>query len=153
MRLRGLIAAVMLLASSVVPVRADVVEIERLEAFLVQGQSGTLSADILSSASTIGFWNVIVGEGSAAEASEDVLVVVHFRRLKNEGMPSQTLFTVSDEFGKVVLQRENFDLFFGDGAKAAKAFLLERATCRHVKLEVTINDRRASRELPFECGD
>lgn len=148
-----LLTAALLLVALAAPVRADVVEIARVEAFLVQGQSGTLSADILRPDSAIGFWNVVIGEGGAAEASEDVLVVIHFKRLKNEGMPSQTLFTATNEFGKVVQQSENFDLYFGDGNKAAKAFLLEKSTCRYVKIEVKVDDKTATRELPFECGE
>jgi hypothetical protein len=147
------LAAALLIAGFAGPAHADVVEIEKIEAFLLQGQSGTLSADILHPDSAIGFWNVIIGEGGAAEGSDDVLVVVHFKRLKDEAVPSQTLFTVMDEFGKVIARSENFDLFFGNGDRAAKAFLLEKATCRSVKLEVKVNDKAASRQLPFECGE
>jgi hypothetical protein len=152
MWMRGTVAAV-LLAGLAGAAWADTVEVQRIEVFLVQGHSGTLSADILPPKQTIGFWNTIIGEGGAGEGSEDVLVVVHYRRLKQTDLRSQTLFSATDEFGKLVLKRENFDLWFGDGEKAAKAFLLEQITCRHVKLEVSVDGKAERHELPFQCGE
>lgn len=153
MKLMRGVAVAWLLAALALPVKADTVEVQKVEAFLVQGHSGELSADIMPPKQTIGFWNTIIGEGGAGEGSEDVLVVVHYRRLKQTDLRSQTLFTVTDEFGKLVLKRENFDLWFGDGEKAAKAFLLEQITCRHVKLEVSVDGKAERHELPFQCGE
>lgn len=132
---------------------ADEVEVAKAEAFLVQGHSGTLSANIMPPASTIDFWNTIIGEGGAGEGSNDVLLVVHFRRLKQSEKTDKISIRVTDEAGKLLLERKDVYLWFDEGAAAAKSVLLEDVGCTHLKISAAVGKKTSKFELPFACGE
>ena len=131
---------------------ADHKKLTKAEAFLVLGHSGKLSRDILKpDQKEVGFWNVVTGENSP-EPAEDVLVVLHFQRLDDSTEWEPIIFKVTDDFEKTVLEKENFDVWFDKEGRGAKAFMLERATCRNLKITVTAGKQVSVFKLPFECG-
>lgn len=150
MRLSVALFALLAMAA---PAAADDVELKKAEAFLVLSQSGKLTADIMPPAQTIGFWNTIAGGGGAREGGNDVLVVLHFHRLKQNADKHPLVFRVTDDKGRQLLQRKNFDLWYGGGTDASKAFLLEGVGCTYLKLDIGIGKKFYPYELPFACGE
>jgi hypothetical protein len=142
-------------------VRADDIILDRMEAFYVENNTGKLSANIMPPSQYIDFWNTIIGEGGAVGGGGyDILLVAHFKSLKQEGnSPAIQVKVTNMDKKKIILDRKNFFVSFdsyakqGAAADGSKAFFIEDTTCDHLKIDVTIAEKSWTYDLPFVCGE
>ena len=152
-------AAAVMLAS----VTANAAEIGRIRAHLVYEETGRLSPDILSQPDFLA-WNTIIGEGSAEEIANDLLVLVEvigstggeenidgpleISVRRGEGL------TVGRPSGNANARRRFDSLLTSDQGRVWKALFLPDVGCAG-RLEIAATIGRSTRRatLDLVCGD
>ena len=114
--------------------------------------SGRLSRDIAPPADFAG-WNTIIGEGSAEEAANDLLVTVEVRGPPGEFI-EQPLTLVARVGGKVLAQRRFDNLLTNGQGRTWKALWLADVGCAG-RIEVTATIGRSTRKsaISLDCGE
>jgi hypothetical protein len=128
-------------------------KVESIEAFLVLGQSGKLSANLIVPTPPIDFWNTGIGEGGAGEWTSDLLVIGHFVRAPEAGGTTAKITVRDHDSGKVLYERKAADLTFAEGASAAKAFVVNDIQCTNLDVAMSIGGDSRTVNLPFACGE
>lgn len=154
-----LTAAVALL----LPAAAQAAEIGRIRAHLVYEETGRLSPDILSQPDFIA-WNTIIGEGSAEENANDLLVLVEvigatggeenidgpleIRVRRGEGL------TVGRPSGNANARRRFDSMLTSERGRVWKALFLPDVGCAG-RLEIAATIGRSTRRatLDLVCGE
>ncbi|HEX8512113.1 MAG TPA: hypothetical protein VF688_03305 [Allosphingosinicella sp.] len=114
--------------------------------------SGRLSKDISPPVEFTG-WNTIIGEGSAEEGANDLLVSVEVRGPAGEFI-EQPLTLVARAGGKVLAQRRFEGLLTNVEGRTWKALWLNDVGCAGT-IEVTATIGRSTRksEISLDCGE
>jgi hypothetical protein len=114
--------------------------------------SGRLSKDIAPPAAFTG-WNTVIGEGSAEEAANDLLVTVEARIPPGAPM-DQVLSVVARANGKVLGQRRFDNLLTTMDGRTWKALWLSDVGCAG-RIEVTATIGRSTRKsaVSLDCGE
>ena len=127
----------------------------RVGAFKMQlyyENSGRLSKDISPPVEFTG-WNTVIGEGSAEEAANDLLVTVEVRGGPGE-LIEQPLTLVARARGKVLAQRKFDTLLTTVEGRTWKALWLNDVGCAG-RVEVTATIGRSIRKsaISLDCGE
>ncbi|HEX8307135.1 MAG TPA: hypothetical protein VF645_01790 [Allosphingosinicella sp.] len=127
----------------------------RVGAFKMQlyyENSGRLSKDISPPVDFSG-WNTIIGEGSAEEAANDLLVTVEVKGPPGE-LIEQPLTLVARAKGKVLAQRKFETLLTTVEGRTWKALWLSDVGCAG-RIEVTATIGKSSRKsaISLDCGE
>ena len=114
--------------------------------------SGRLSKDISPPVEFAG-WNTIIGEGSAEEGANDLLVTVEVRGPPGEFI-EQPLTLVARARGKVLAQRRFPNLLTSGQGRTWKALWLNDVGCAG-RIEVTATIGRSTRKsaISLDCGE
>lgn len=114
--------------------------------------SGRLSKDISPPVEFTG-WNTIIGEGSAEEAANDLLVTVEVRGPPGESI-EQPLTLVARARGKILAQRRFDSLLTNVQGRTYKALWLADVGCAG-RIEVTATIGRSTRKsaISLDCGE
>jgi hypothetical protein len=129
--------------------------IDRIEMRLFYIYSGTLSENIAAPAEFFG-WNTVIGEGSAKEPADDVLVTVYLKRVPGSGGGFDKVSIIAkDARGKILGKRIAEPYMADEQGNAAVALLLHDATCAGT-ITVTAKMGRAlakSNTANLSCGE
>jgi len=114
--------------------------------------SGRLSKDIAPPAEFTG-WNIVIGEGSAEEAANDLLVLVEVRVPPGRAL-DQPLSVVARADGKVLGQRRFDNLLTTMEGRTWKALWLTDVGCAG-RIEVTATIARSTKKsaISLDCGE
>jgi len=114
--------------------------------------SGRLSKDISPPVEFTG-WNTIIGEGSAEEAANDLLVTVEVKGPPGESI-EQPLTLVARTKGKILAQRRFANLSTTVQGRTWKALWLNDVGCAG-RIEVTATIGRSTRKsaISLDCGE
>jgi hypothetical protein len=114
--------------------------------------SGRLSKDISPPVDFTG-WNTIIGEGSAEEAANDLLVTVEVKGPPGESL-EQPLTLVARAGGKILAQRRFANLSTTVQGRTYKALWLNDVGCAG-RIEVTATIGRSTRKtaINLDCGE
>ena len=151
MRIGALAAAALLFA--VTP--AHGAEIGTIRAHLVYEETGRLSADILSQPDFAG-WNSIIGEGSAEEYANDVLVLVEVvGGGGQENVDTPLEIVARDAEGSVRARRRFSDgLLTSDQGRVWKALWLPDSTCAgHIEITASLGQSTRRAAIDLDCGE
>lgn len=130
--------------------------IEAVQAYLFYNGNGTFSPNIIGNPG-FNLWNVIIGEGSAAGASNATLVAVGVHGRPTENLQAARVRLVARTQGGVLLDRSISVGVLNDQGVYIAAFWLYDTGCLPVQLTATLTGAgRAStvvRQIPFACGE
>jgi hypothetical protein len=114
--------------------------------------TGRLSRDIAPPADFTG-WNTVIGEGSAEEAANDLLVTVEVRGAAGENIV-QPLTVVARSGRKVIAQRRFGNLLTTAQGRTWKALWLPDVGCAG-PIEVTATIGRSTKKsaISLDCGE
>ena len=147
--MKHLVAAALL----ALPAAAEAAEVGRIRAHLFYEESGRLSLDIAPPSDFAAF-NVVIGEGSAEEPANDLLVAVELTgRPAEAATPLRIL--VRNARGRVVAQRSIPGSFLGAGQpRLWKAVYLPDVGCAGT-LTITATLGRSTRTTSVDliCGE
>jgi hypothetical protein len=127
----------------------------RVGAFKMQlyyESTGRLSKDISQPVQFTG-WNTVIGEGSAEEAANDLLVTVEVKGPPG-ALVEQPMTLVARAKGKVLAQRRFDSLLTNAEGRTWKALWLNDVGCAG-RIEVTATIGRSTRRsvLSLDCGE
>lgn len=135
---------------------AQAATVERIRAHLVYEETGRLSADILSAPDFVA-WDTIIGEGSAEEIANDLLVLVRVRgRGTGEAENIEEPLEIVARSGDRVLARRRFAdslLTAGDGTIWKSLFLPDIGCADEVTISATIGRSTRTATLNLDCGE
>jgi hypothetical protein len=144
--------SVLLAAMLAVPAAAPEPRVGAFRMQLFYENSGRLSKDISPPVEFTG-WNTIIGEGSAEEAANDLMVSVEVRGPPGEFI-EQPLTLVARAKGKVLARRSFDGLLTNVQGRTWRALWLNDVGCAG-RIEVTATIGRSTRksELSLDCGE
>ena len=125
-----------------------------MTAHLFYKESGRLSEDLLARDYPFIGWNTVIGEGDAAEAADDLAVVVRIETVGQAYLPEQLDIWVTDE-NDGELGRRRFDgLLTSDAGQLANVLWLNDVTCAGViTLHAKFRGEEKTATLQLECGE
>jgi hypothetical protein len=128
----------------------------RVGAFRMQlyyENSGRLSKDISPPVEFSG-WNTIIGEGSAEEAANDLLVSVELRGPPGETIEQPLTLVARGEKGKILAQRRFDNLLTTVEGRTWKALWLNDVGCAgHIEVTATIGKSTRKSQISLDCGE
>lgn len=114
--------------------------------------SGRLSGDITSTADFSG-WNTVIGEGSAEEPANDLLVTVEVLTGAVESVEAPLTVTVTGN-RKILGQRRFTDVLTSADGRTWKALWLTNVACAgHVEVVATIGRSTRKAAISLDCGE
>jgi hypothetical protein len=122
-----------------------------IEARLLYEASGALSADMSADPEFAG-WNTIIGEGSALEPANDLLVtaVIHGPGEHNLGTP--LILTARDARGRVLGRRRIPQMLAG--ARTYRSLLLQDVGCAGtIRLSAQLGTSVRTEDIALPCGE
>lgn len=130
-------------------------KIASVNAYLFYNHSGSFSENVIDNPDFV-FWNAIIGEGSAKEPSDAVLVDVEIEGSAGSYESRNIQLEVS-EAGQVVLKKSLDIGILSDEGRYHAGFWLYETGCAPVKLTVKIlgqeEEVKIIKEIPFACGE
>jgi hypothetical protein len=128
--------------------------IGRIRMHLFLEESGKLSPDIAPPAEFTG-WNTIIGEGSAGEAANDLLIVVEVRNPGGEANLAQPLTIVArGRNGKTLGQRRYSNLLTSGEGRVWKGLWLSDVGCGgHIEVTASIGRSTRKSAIDLDCGE
>ena len=115
--------------------------------------TGRLSPDLTQQTDFAG-WNVIIGEGSAEEPANDLLVVAELKTSDEEFVRTPLRIFVTDAKGKTLASREYRTFLIPKGGRAYLPVWVKNAGCAGtVKVNVRFGNQRRLETLELECGE
>ena len=133
------------------PVAAEATEVGRIRAHLVYENSGMLSPDILAQEDFAG-WNTVIGEGSAEEPANDLLVLVEL--VRDDGSATPLRIQVRDGRGRVVGQRTIAGPYLFEASGVWKPLLVQNVGCAGtLRITATVGRSTRSAEVSLDCGE
>ncbi len=116
-------------------------------------ETGRLSRDISPPAEFTG-WNTVIGEGSAEESANDLLVTVAVRGPAGENLAQPLTIVARNARGKILAQRRFSDLLTSGQGRTWKAVWLADVGCAG-RIEVTATIGRSTRKsaISLDCGE
>ncbi|MEA3065668.1 MAG: hypothetical protein QOJ27_2120 [Sphingomonadales bacterium] len=142
----------LLLAAAAPAAQAPTIGTVRMHLFLEE--TGKLSPNIAPPAEFTG-WNTIIGEGSAPEAANDLLVVVEVRNGGGEANLTQPLIVVArGPKGKLLGQRRYTNLLSSGEGRVWKGLWLGDVGCAgHIEVTATIGRSTRKSAIDLDCGE
>jgi hypothetical protein len=114
--------------------------------------SGRLSANIAPPAEFSG-WNTVIGEGSAEEPANDLLVTVEVLTGAVESVEAPLSVTVTGN-RKILGQRRFTDVLTSADGRTWKALWLTNVACAgHVEVVATIGRSTRKAAVSLDCGE
>lgn len=115
-------------------------------------ETGRLSPDISPPAEFIG-WNTIIGEGSAEESAEDLVVVVELRADGEQNVNRP--LTITARAGRRVLGQRRFAsaLTSPSGRVYLPLWLKDVGCAGQIRVEVRFGSERRTESLNLNCGE
>ena len=145
--------AALLLAPSLASA-ADV-RIAEIRAYLWLERSGKLSGNLVGSKEPL--FNTIIGEGSAGEPANNLLVEIVIAGDRNSAPKHASAIVNLTQAGKggqkSVTKKGLGGFLFGDSGMVHKSIFLENATCSALEIEVKVGKAAKSAKLDFQCGE
>ena len=133
---------------------ADTVRVSLVEVRLVYAHSGELSENVADPNRQFALWNTVIGEGDAKEPANDVLVLVHFERIKDkQQVPPISIAAYGPGTSKPFEIRRNLAPAFIDGTLAVEAMLLHGVTCGEFDVVAKIGKSKTTTRMKFPCGE
>lgn len=133
---------------------AAAAKIAKIEAHLFYEYTGRLSANVAPPAE-FSFWNTVIGEGSAEEAANDVLITVTVSAEPDSYLDADaltiTVFNTDDK--SVVAERSFTGLLIPMTGSTTKAIYVTDTTCRSLEVVATLGASTLSNTIPFACGE
>jgi len=125
-----------------------------IEAHLFYHQSARLSGDILNRAEPFTGWNTVIGEGSAEEPADDLLVLVPLET-DGERLSDQPIdLWASGEKGKVVARRRFASVLTSGEGKATLALWLNDVGCAgDLVFHAQMGKQERTATLALHCGE
>jgi hypothetical protein len=116
-------------------------------------ETGRLSPDITNPAGGFAGWNVIIGEGSAEEAANDLVVVVELRTQGEQSI--QRPLTITARAGRRLLgqRRINSMLTSNQGRVYLPLWLKDVGCAGSIRVEVSFGRERKTETLALNCGE
>jgi hypothetical protein len=115
--------------------------------------SGRLSPDIAPPADFTG-WNTVIGEGSAEEAANDLLVLVEVIGPAGENIVQPLSVVARGAKGKVLGQRRHANLLASGGGRTWKALWLADVGCAgHIEVTATLGRSTRKAAIDLDCGE
>jgi hypothetical protein len=115
--------------------------------------TGGLSEDV-APPSKFAIWNTVIGEGSAKEPADDVLVGVLMRSDAPDAITTQTLSVTVRKAGGKVLATHAFPGLILSHGRVVKSILLHDAACAGpVTIEAVYGAQRKVTKLDLACGE
>jgi len=162
MRIRylALLAALAVPASlPAAPPTSPALKVTAIEARLFYGYSGKLSDDLLKRDPAFSGWNTVIGEGSAGEPADDLLVSVRIEPvLKPSGVEGvfsdQPVVVTATADGKVVAKRTfTGTLTNAQGVSWKGLYLRDIGCAGKLTIEAVAGRQRKVATLQFDCGE
>jgi hypothetical protein len=117
--------------------------------------TGRLSENIAPPAQFTG-WNTVIGEGSAREAADDVLVTVEVLAPSGteENISVPLAISARDAKGKLLGERRIATLLTSRAGRTVQALWLRDVTCAGtVTVTAALGAARKSTHVSFDCGE
>ncbi|MCR2833634.1 hypothetical protein [Parerythrobacter lacustris] len=129
--------------------------LEAIHAYLVYAYSGTLSDDLLARADRFDGWNTPIGGGDAAEAADDVLVIVSVASTGQVFVDDRLeIWAVEDEGGEELARRSFSSLLTSEDGQGAAALYLPDSTCEgSVTIHASFRGEEKTANLQLHCGE
>jgi hypothetical protein len=128
--------------------------VARVEARLYYAHSGTYSKVIDDK---MRFWNVIIGEGGAAEPSKSLRVDVVLKGEPGSFEPEAkvTIDVINAETGKMHTQQSTQTGVLSDKGEYHVTFLLQQTGCIPLRIVARVSTSPATQmaSIPFRCGE
>jgi hypothetical protein len=122
-----------------------------IQARLLLEQSGALSVDIADNDDFIG-WNTIIGEGSAGENADDLLVTAIVTGPGEHNLTTPLILTARDEMGRV-LGRRRIAGIFAKG-RSYRSMLLHDVGCAGtIRLTAQLGTSTRTETVSLPCGE
>ncbi len=129
-------------------------KLHAIKAQLIYQSSGTFSEDLITSNNFV-YWNTIIGEGSAKEPTDKLLVMVQVKSSKKELNPKgeKILITVKEN-GKVKAESEQ-TVGFMTNFSYHVPLIVNNIGCEPLTITAKIKGDSLSleKEIPFKCGE
>ena len=146
-----MIVAPLLAALAAAP-SAPAPSVGKIRMQLFYEDSGRLSEDIAPPAEFSG-WNTVIGEGSAKEPANDLLVTVEVLTGAVESVEQPLSVTVTGN-RKILGQRRFTDVLTSADGRTWKALWLTNVGCAgHVEVKATIGRSTRTAAVSLDCGE
>lgn len=152
----ALFALALALAADANSNAANSIELDRIEARLFYAGTGRLSDDLLGRSDPFIGWNTIIGEGSAEELADDLVIVARLRSVDGTEkiVDSPVEITVRNAQGKIVGSRTwRSVLTSKDGMVALPLWLNDVGCAGDLKFTARYNGKVKSGQLALDCGE
>ncbi len=153
--MRGLcLAAGAVAALAAYPVETQAADLGTLRAHLFYTGTGRLSKDILSDKTFQG-WNTIIGEGSAEEPANDLVVTAELRSRKGKENVDTPVEIVVRGRGDRVLARRRFTgaLTSAQGRTVLPVFVPDVGCAGALNITATFGKQRKTARVELNCGE
>ena len=125
--------------------------VTNIEAHLLYERTGRLSADVTDNPE-ITLFNTIIGEGSAEEEANDLLVTAIVSGPGEFNMTTPLVITVRNEQGRVVATRRIANMLVNQ--RTYRSILLQDAGCAGVlQLTAELGASRRTERIELACGE
>ena len=122
-----------------------------IQARLLYEQTGILSEDITDNQKFIA-WNTVIGEGSAVENANDLLVSVLIVGYDQHNLGTPLIITVKDFEGRIVGQR-TIDGMLAEPKTYRSLFLHDVGCAGVLRFEARLGPSVRSEEITLPCGE
>lgn len=145
--------AAFLAALAAAPSAPPAPAVGRIRMQLFYEDTGRLSRDIAPPAEFTG-WNTVIGEGSAEEAANDLLVTVEVRGAAGENVAQPLSVVARSGKGKVIAQRRFGNLLTSAQGRTWKALWLADVGCSgRIEIVATIGRSTRRSTINLDCGE
>ena len=122
-----------------------------IQARLLYEQSGALSVDI-SDNPDFTAWNTIIGEGSASENANDLLVTAVIRGPGEHNLDAPLTITARDEDGKVLATR-TVKTILAETTTYLSMVVYDAGCAGTMRLEARLGQSVRREEISLDCGE
>lgn len=127
--------------------------IGKIQMQLFYEDSARLSRDIAPPADFTG-WNTIIGEGSAEEGANDLMISVEVQGPSGENITQPLSVVARDVKGRVLGQRRYSNLLTSAQGRTWKALWLADVGCAgHIEVTATIGRSTRKSTIDLDCGE
>ena len=122
-----------------------------IQARLLYEQSGALSVDI-SDNPDFTAWNTIIGEGSASENANDLLITAVIRGPGEHNLDAPLTITARDATGKVLATR-TVKTILAETATYLSMVVYDAGCAGTMRLEARLGQSVRREEISLDCGE
>ena len=132
-------------------VRASGYRVSDIQARLLYEQTGSLSVD-LTAHPEFAVWNVIIGEGSALENADDLLVSAVIDGDEESNSRTPLIITVRNFHGKVIANHASKGMLLEK--KTVRSILLHEVGCAgKMRIEARFGVSVRTETISMDCGE